>query len=194
MGISRCCFAEDGTDLFIIACRKRTTLVFPHSTNQILNSWRCRYRNPGSLIFLWKKAYQKSQIERECHLKDNDRFNLSPVFCFLPFVFFNTEYLNLNLESTDCVLILVYRTWSTGVFVLKLSFRCRACSRYWKSISWSPNPFFYSLKFQSLPKWCGRAECRRTSPSESNAYSLRVCWNGIWCACTAIRSTDGWDR
>ena len=135
MGISRCCFAEDGTDLFIIAYPTRTTLVFPHSTNQILNSSRCRCRNPGSLIFLWKKAYQKGQIERECHLKDNDRFNLSPVFCFLPFVFFNTEYLNLNFESIDCVSILVYRTWSTGVFVLKSSLRCGACSKYSKSIS-----------------------------------------------------------
>ena len=36
--ISRCCFAEDGTDLFIRACRTCSTIIFPHSTNQILNS------------------------------------------------------------------------------------------------------------------------------------------------------------
>ena len=40
--ISRGCFPEDGTDLFIGACRTCSTIVFPHSTNQILNLWRCR--------------------------------------------------------------------------------------------------------------------------------------------------------
>ena len=35
--ISRCCFAEDSTDLFIRACRTCSTIIFPHSTNQILN-------------------------------------------------------------------------------------------------------------------------------------------------------------
>ena len=43
--ISRCCFAEDGTDLFISACRTCSTLIFPRSTNQILNLWRCRCRS-----------------------------------------------------------------------------------------------------------------------------------------------------
>ena len=42
MVISRCCFAEDGTDLFISACGTCCPLIFPHSTNQILNLWRCR--------------------------------------------------------------------------------------------------------------------------------------------------------
>ena len=42
MVISRCYFAEGGTDLFIRACRTCGTIVFPHSTNQILNLWRCR--------------------------------------------------------------------------------------------------------------------------------------------------------
>ena len=44
--ISRCCFAEDGTDLFISACRTCSSLIFPHSTNQILNLWHCRCRCP----------------------------------------------------------------------------------------------------------------------------------------------------
>ena len=45
---SRCCFAEDGTDLFIIACRTRCTrctrctLIFPRSTYQILSLCPCR--------------------------------------------------------------------------------------------------------------------------------------------------------
>ena len=39
---SRCCFAEDGTDLFKIACRTRSTLIFSHSTYQILSLCRCR--------------------------------------------------------------------------------------------------------------------------------------------------------
>ena len=34
--ISRCCFAENGTDLFIRACRTCSTIIFSHSTNQIL--------------------------------------------------------------------------------------------------------------------------------------------------------------
>ena len=42
---SRCCFAEDGTDLFITACRTCSTIIFPHSANQILNLWRCRCRS-----------------------------------------------------------------------------------------------------------------------------------------------------
>ena len=44
MLISRCCFAEGGTD-FIRACRTCSTIVFPHSTNQILHLWRCRCRS-----------------------------------------------------------------------------------------------------------------------------------------------------
>ena len=39
---SRCCFAEEGTDLFKIACRTRSTLIFSHSTYQILSLCRCR--------------------------------------------------------------------------------------------------------------------------------------------------------
>ena len=35
--ISRCCFAENGTGLFISACRTCSTLVCPHSTIAILN-------------------------------------------------------------------------------------------------------------------------------------------------------------
>ena len=38
--ISRCCFAEDGTKLCSSACRTCSTLIFYHSTNQILNLWR----------------------------------------------------------------------------------------------------------------------------------------------------------
>ena len=34
MVISRYCFAVDGTDLFITACRTCSTLICPHSTNQ----------------------------------------------------------------------------------------------------------------------------------------------------------------
>ena len=41
--ISRCCFAEDGTDLFISACLTCSTLT--RSTNQILNLRRCRCRS-----------------------------------------------------------------------------------------------------------------------------------------------------
>ena len=43
--ISRCCFAEDGRDLFISACRTCSMLIFTRSTNQILNLWRCRRRS-----------------------------------------------------------------------------------------------------------------------------------------------------
>ena len=43
--ISRCCFAEDGMDLFISACRACSTLIFTRSTNEILNLWRCRCRS-----------------------------------------------------------------------------------------------------------------------------------------------------
>ena len=35
--ISRCCLAEDGTDLFIRACCTCSTIIFPYSTSQILN-------------------------------------------------------------------------------------------------------------------------------------------------------------
>ena len=38
--VSRCCPAEDGADLFIRACHTCSTIIFPHSTNQILNLWR----------------------------------------------------------------------------------------------------------------------------------------------------------
>ena len=34
--LSRCCFAKDGTDLFISACRTYSTLIFTRSTSQIL--------------------------------------------------------------------------------------------------------------------------------------------------------------
>ena len=41
----KCCyFAEDGTNLFIWACCTCSTIIFPHSTNQILNLWLCRCR------------------------------------------------------------------------------------------------------------------------------------------------------
>ena len=39
--ISHCCFAEDGTDLIISVCCKRSILIFSQSTNQILNWWHC---------------------------------------------------------------------------------------------------------------------------------------------------------
>ena len=35
-----CWVAEDGTDLFISACRTCSTTIFSHSTNQVLNLWR----------------------------------------------------------------------------------------------------------------------------------------------------------
>ena len=37
MVISRCCLGDDGTDLFLSACRTCSPLLFPHSINQILN-------------------------------------------------------------------------------------------------------------------------------------------------------------
>ena len=37
MVISRCCLGDDDTDLFLSACRTCSTLLFPHSINQILN-------------------------------------------------------------------------------------------------------------------------------------------------------------
>ena len=40
-----CCFAEDGTALFISACCTCSTLIFTRSTDQILNLWRCRWRS-----------------------------------------------------------------------------------------------------------------------------------------------------
>ena len=40
MVISRCSFKEDGTDVLVSPCRKCSTLIFPHSTNQIHNLWR----------------------------------------------------------------------------------------------------------------------------------------------------------
>ena len=42
--ILRCCFPEDGTDLFRSACLTCSTLIFPHWTNQVLNLCRCRCR------------------------------------------------------------------------------------------------------------------------------------------------------
>ena len=38
-------FPEDATDLFIIACRTCSTIIFPHSINQIVNLWRCPCRS-----------------------------------------------------------------------------------------------------------------------------------------------------
>ena len=35
--ILSCCFVEDGRDCFMSACRTCSTIIFPHSTNQILN-------------------------------------------------------------------------------------------------------------------------------------------------------------
>ena len=43
--ISRCCFPEDGTDLFISACRTCSSRIFTPSTNQIVNLWLCRCRS-----------------------------------------------------------------------------------------------------------------------------------------------------
>ena len=37
MVISCCCFAEDGTELFLSACRTCSTLIFPRSANQSLH-------------------------------------------------------------------------------------------------------------------------------------------------------------
>ena len=37
MVISCCCFAEDGTELFLNACRTCSTLIFPRSANQNLH-------------------------------------------------------------------------------------------------------------------------------------------------------------
>ena len=42
--ISRCYFAEDGTDFFIRAFRTCSTIIPHYSTNQILHLWRCRCR------------------------------------------------------------------------------------------------------------------------------------------------------
>ena len=41
--LSRCCFVEDGTDLFISVCRTCSTLIFTRSTNQTLNLCRSRH-------------------------------------------------------------------------------------------------------------------------------------------------------
>ena len=38
-------FCKEVTDLFIRACRTCSTIIFPHSTNQILSLWRCRCRS-----------------------------------------------------------------------------------------------------------------------------------------------------
>ena len=45
-GISRCCFAEDGTELFQSASCTCSTLIFRHPTNEThnLKRWHCRYR------------------------------------------------------------------------------------------------------------------------------------------------------
>ena len=41
MVISGCYFSDDGTELFLSASRTCSTLIFPQSTNEILNLWRC---------------------------------------------------------------------------------------------------------------------------------------------------------
>ena len=59
--ISRCCFGENCTELSLSVCRTCSTLIFLHSTNQILNLWRCRcrcrcrsrHRCYSSLVLLW---------------------------------------------------------------------------------------------------------------------------------------------
>ena len=38
----RCCFVEGVTELFQSSSCTCSTLICPHSTNQILNLWRCR--------------------------------------------------------------------------------------------------------------------------------------------------------
>lgn len=43
--IPRCCLPEDGTELFLRACRTCSMLMFPHLTNQILNLLRCHCRS-----------------------------------------------------------------------------------------------------------------------------------------------------
>ena len=67
MVISRCCFADDGTDLFISVCRTCSTLVFLHSTNQILNLWRsccgCHPRCQSSLIREFKQPRRRQRQE-----------------------------------------------------------------------------------------------------------------------------------
>ena len=47
-----CCFAEDGTDLFISACRKCSTIIFLHSTNQILNHMALSLPFPSLMLRL----------------------------------------------------------------------------------------------------------------------------------------------
>ena len=42
--ISLCCFVEDGTGLFLSSCRTCSTVIFPHSTNQIIDLGSCRRR------------------------------------------------------------------------------------------------------------------------------------------------------
>ena len=67
MVISRCCFADDGTDLLISVCRTCSTLVFRHSTNQILNLWRsccgCHPRCQSSLIREFKQSRRRGRQE-----------------------------------------------------------------------------------------------------------------------------------
>ena len=65
--ISRCCFADDGTDLFISMRRTCSTLVFLHPTNQILNLWRsccgCHPRCQSSLIREFKQPLRRQRQE-----------------------------------------------------------------------------------------------------------------------------------
>ena len=56
--ISRCCIAKDGTELFWSACLTCNTLIFPCSTNQILNLWLfcCRSIVNSKALHWWRAA------------------------------------------------------------------------------------------------------------------------------------------
>ena len=62
--ISSCSFAEDSTGLLISARRTCSTLIYPHSTNQILNLYRhhcpLSYLLHHSTFFFFKRKFNSS--------------------------------------------------------------------------------------------------------------------------------------
>ena len=68
--ISRCHLADYVKELSENACRTCSTIIFPHSTNQIVVFWRrrCRCRRPclSSLLFLTKRERVFFICRRSC--------------------------------------------------------------------------------------------------------------------------------
>jgi len=64
--ISRCHLADYVRELHWGACRTRSTITLPHSTNQIIVfwRWRCRCRRPCSSSLSWHHQWRQRQRQR----------------------------------------------------------------------------------------------------------------------------------